>query len=74
MQQVGRYVLSLTASAILCGIVMSIFQEGTVRRILHIVCALILTITAITPLTDYKIPDFFRLSDKYFSRGKPLHP
>ena len=72
MQQLGRYVLSLTAATILCSVVLSMFRDGTVRRILRIVCAIILTITALSPLTDYKIPDFSELSGCYLSEGKVI--
>ena len=72
MQQLGQYILSLTATAILCSVVMSMFRDGTVRGVLRIVCAMILTITALVPLTDYKIPDFLELSGGYLSDGKDI--
>ena len=72
MQQLGQYVLSLTVTAILCSVVLSMFRDGTVRSILRIVCAMILTITTLSPLTDYKIPDFSGLSGCYLSEGKAI--
>lgn len=72
MQQLGRYVFSLTAAALLCGVVLSMFRDGTVRSILRIVCTVILTITALVPLTDYKISDFSGFSDHYLSDGKAI--
>ena len=72
MQQMGQYVLSLTSAAILCSVVLSMFRDGTVRRILRIVCAIILTITALSPLTDYKIPALSELSGCYLSEGKAI--
>lgn len=72
MQQLGQYVLSLTAAAILCSVVLSMFRDGTVRSILRIVCAIVLAITAISPLMNYKVPDFSRFSGGYLSEGESI--
>ena len=50
MQQLGQYVVTLTTLAIVCGIVLSFFRDGTIRKILKILCGIVLITAALRPL------------------------
>lgn len=72
MQQFGRYVVSLTAAALVSGILLSMFPKGVIRWLIQLVCGVFLTITALSPLTDVAIPDFSERIPDYRSRGEAL--
>lgn len=57
MQQLGEYVLSLTAGAVICSILLSLLQEGTGQQLLRIVCGVYLSVTALLPLTGWSLPE-----------------
>lgn len=70
MQQLGQYVVTLTAAAILCGILLSFFSEGAVRMKLKLICGVFLTVTALAPLPRISLPDLSAFSQFYLSEGK----
>lgn len=72
MQQLGQYVVTLTASAIICGILLSFFSEGPLRMQLQVVCGVFLTVTALAPLTRISLPDLTGASQAYLSEGQLL--
>lgn len=72
MQQLGQYVLSLTAVAIICGILLSMFRDGTMRNLLRMLSGIVLTMIALSPLTDLRISDSFLFSESYHSEGKAI--
>jgi len=72
MQQLGQYVVSLTAAAMICGILLSFFPEGAVRIQLRLVCGVFLTVTALAPLTRISLPDPMEFSQSYLSEGALL--
>ena len=72
MHQLGQYVLSLSAIAMVCGILMSFFRDGTVKNILRIVCGIIMIIAAISPMSNLDISEVSLISDKYLLDGKAI--
>lgn len=70
MQQLGQYVVSLTAAALICGILLSLFRDGPVRLIVRLVCGVFLTVTALSPLTDLSIPDVSAFVSDYRAEGE----
>ena len=60
-----QYVLSLTAAALLGGILLSCVPEGSSRKILRLVCGILLTITALKPLGQLRLPDLDGLTGEY---------
>ena len=45
-----QYVLSLTAAALLGGILLSCVPEGSTGKVLRLVCGILITVTALKPL------------------------
>lgn len=70
MQQLGQYVVSLTAAALISGILLSLFPEGTMRTLLRLVCGTVLAVTALAPLTDLKLPDLDSVMQDYLPEGQ----
>ena len=60
MAMFRQYVLSLTAAALLAGILLSFFHEGVSGKILRLVCGILLTVTALQPLRRMELPDMDR--------------
>ena len=60
-----QYVLSLTAAALLGGLLLSCVPEGSARKILRLVCGILLTVTALRPLEQLRLPDPGALTGEY---------
>ena len=60
-----QYVLSLTAAALLGGLLLSCVPEGSGRKILRLVCGILLTVTALKPLGQLRLPDLDALTGEY---------
>ena len=60
-----QYVLSLTAAALLSGILLSCVPEGSGRKILRLACGILLTVTALKPLGQLRLPDLDALTGEY---------
>ena len=60
-----QYVLSLTAAALLGGILLSCVPEGSGRKILRLVCGILLTVTALKPLGQLRLPNLDTLTGEY---------
>ena len=69
MQQLGQYVVSITAAALICGILLSVCREGTARSVIRLVCGIFLTITALSPMTDLSVPDFSVFASDHLAEG-----
>ena len=72
MQQLGQYVVTLTAAAMICGILLSLFSDGSVRSQLQLICGVFLTVTALAPMTRISLPDLTDFSQSYLWEGKSL--
>ena len=59
MTEVKQYVLSLAASAMLCGALMSISPEGTARQLLKLLSGLLLTMCVLRPVMGVELPTEF---------------
>lgn len=70
MQQLGAYVVSLTAAAMISGILLSLFPDGPVRGMLKLVCGVFLTVTALSPLIKINQPDLSGFVFDYMSEGE----
>ena len=60
-----QYVLSLTAAALLGGVLLACVPEGCGRKILRLVCGILLTVTALKPLGQLRLPNLDELSGEY---------
>lgn len=70
MQALGRYVLTLTTSAMICGILLSLLPKGRTRTILQAVCGIFLAASALSPVLDLSIPDVSALPSEYLLVGE----
>ena len=70
MQALGRYVLTLTTSVMICGILLSLLPKGRTRTILQAVCGIFLAASALSPVLDLSIPDVSALPSEYLLAGE----
>lgn len=65
MQQLGTWIVSLTAMAMITGILLSLLKNGPVRSVLRLVCGILLILTALEPVQHVTISDwqFFAFDD-----------
>lgn len=54
----GQMILALSGAALLCGVLLSIPQEGLMKELVKLLCAVALTICALTPLTRLRWQSF----------------
>lgn len=57
MDGLRQYVLSVVATALICGVVPGLLHSGSARELVKLVCGLLLTITVIAPLRGYDIAE-----------------
>lgn len=69
MQQLGTWVIHVTAVALICGVVCSLVGESTLKGIVRMVCSIVLTVTAIRPLMGFSLPDFGGLMEACLDQG-----
>ena len=61
MEALRQYVISVVAAAMLCGIVVRLFPNGSGRQVGKLICGLFLAYTVLSPISrvDFsKLPDF----------------
>lgn len=51
MERLREYVISVTAAAIICGIVTGLSQKDSTQKMLKLVCGLFLAVTVVRPIT-----------------------
>lgn len=69
MRQLGEYVVTLTAAALICSILLSLMGDGAMKAIIRLFCGIFLTVTAISPLTKLEVPDLTNLFGEYSQAG-----
>lgn len=72
MQQLRTYVVSLTATATLCGVVLSLFPEGVIQKLLRLVCGIVLTIAVLSPLSDITLCEFSFVPENHLIAGENI--
>jgi len=70
MRQIGQYVVSLTCAALISGLLPSLLNEGGMKTMVRLVCGVFLTITALSPLTDFSFPELDMVTDWYQAEGE----
>lgn len=70
MQMLGKYVAGLTAAALISGILLSLFPKGRIRCLMQLICGLFLSVTALSPVMDFTIPDLSEFTSEYLSAGQ----
>ena len=59
MQPLSQYIMSLTAAAMICGTLLSLFQSSSMHTVIRMICGVFMTITVLGPLCDFSFPDLF---------------
>ncbi len=72
MQQLGQYIVSLTAAAMISGLLLALFPEGTVQKLLRFVCGIFLTVTALAPMVDVEFPPIEDFGEYYLGSGREV--
>lgn len=57
MRALAEYIVSVSAAALLCGILNSIMVKGTAREILKLVSGLFLAFSVISPVSNLRLPE-----------------
>ena len=70
MDALKEYVFILIISALICSILLSAFPVGIMRSLLKFIFSVFFTITSISPLINYKIPDWSEISNTYLDSGR----
>ena len=53
----GKYVLSLVAAALIGGIIVGFFPDGSFRRLLRLLCGVFLLTVVLAPVSALEMPD-----------------
>ena len=63
MRALAEYIISVSAAALLCGILNSMILKGTAKEVLKLVFGLFLAFCVIRPASDLKLPDFMDIGE-----------
>ena len=70
MQQLGAWIVSQTAMAMISGVLLSLLKNGPVRSLLRLVCGILLILTALGPIHQISIPDWQFFAFDYGFEGE----
>ena len=63
MFAIKDYLLSVTAAALVCGIVTSLAGKGSITKLLKLICGLFLTATVIKPAVDVRVENIYDFAE-----------
>lgn len=63
MEAIKDYLLSVTAAALICGIVSSLAGKNSASKLFKLLSGLFLAVTVIKPVVDMKVNDIFEFTD-----------
>lgn len=69
MYQLGKYIVSLIVTALLSGILIALFPDGTTPKILRMVCGIMLCLCVLNPLTQFTVPQYDDIFSDYLEEG-----
>lgn len=71
MAELGRYILSVTAAALILGILSSMLdQKGSTAALLRLVGGLFLTFTIIQPVAGFDMADIAAFAEDFYAEGE----
>lgn len=70
MTGVRQYVISLVTAALICGILSGFFENGATKQLIKLLCALFLTFTAISPVTDIDLAGLTEYMQSYSAQAE----
>lgn len=70
MASIGEYIFRLSCCCILTNIVLCLFSDGNIKKVVQMVSGIFLTIIALSPFMECSIPELGEISSVYFQQGK----
>ena len=65
MEHIREYLLSVTAAALVCGMIRSLAGEkGSIGGLVRLLCGIFLSLTVIRPLADIRLQEFSFFADE----------
>lgn len=73
MESIREYLISVTAAALLCGIVKSLAGEkGNIGGLMSLICGIFLAVTVIRPLKEIRLADLAPLSSDFLTEARAV--
>jgi len=58
MEKIGQYLLSITAAAVICSVILSVQnKKSTNYTLIQMLCGIYMTVTLLSPLVRFRLPD-----------------
>lgn len=71
MDAIKGYLLSITAAALVCGIVISLTgKKGSISKLMKLLCGLFLAATVIKPVVDVRIENIYDFTENLSAQGE----
>ena len=71
MEPIREYLLSVTAAALICGVVRGFAGKGgATAKLLKLLCGIFLAVTVIRPVVNIKLDDFYDFTDRLSAEGE----
>lgn len=71
MERIGQYLMTVAAAALICGVINGLLKkESTYAAIVKLICGLFLTVSILSPLTDFEIGDINLYADEFFAEAE----
>ena len=65
MEPIKEYLISVTAAALICGAVSNLAgKNGTLSKLVNLLCGLFLAITVIKPVVEVNVDDIYSFTDQ----------
>lgn len=70
MHALAEYIISVSAAAILCGILNSLMLKGAAKEIMKLVSGLFLAFCVISPVSDIRLPELTAVGEEIRSEAE----
>lgn len=64
------YILRILCCVLFCGVVLSVFPQGSVKNLLRTCTGIFLTILLLSPVTDMRLPSLDGISQNYLQQSR----
>ena len=72
MEQWGRYITSVIAAALICGVVLGFLQSAATKELIKLICGLFLAFAILEPVLNFKLSDLTAVMDVYGDEARKL--
>lgn len=70
IHQIGTLVVSVTAGAIVCAIILSLFPESSMKSLIRVICGIFVMVTVLCPMVSVSLPNLGNIAENYIQEGK----